>query len=183
MILLGDCRTIPDAAIHSFDAMITDPPYSAHVHRSAVSQSAKRGARKREFGFEHLALSLRRFVGRSAAMVRRWSVVYSDVESSTWLRISAEAQGASYIRTIPWVRWSMPQLSGDRPPQGFEHVLIFHGTEPGKKHWNGTGSLVSLQHLAMRGEGRSDRDAHYPRSTHRLGVPADLRHWRNLCGH
>ncbi len=44
----------------------------------------------------------------------------------------------------------MPQLSGDRPPQGFEHVMVYH--PKGKKRWNGPGNLTHLAHLAMRGE-------------------------------
>jgi hypothetical protein len=44
----------------------------------------------------------------------------------------------------------MPQLSGDRPPQGFEHLLCVH--PKGKKHWNGPGILTHFSHLATRGE-------------------------------
>lgn len=128
------------------DALLGDPPYSRHVHGNAVSASGKRGTRKRAFGFDHLDPTVRRWAGRAVAAVRRWGVLYSDVEMSTYLRISCEAAGAEYIRTIPWVRWSMPLLAGDRPAQGFEHVLIFWGSDAGRKSWNGPGSLVSLEH-------------------------------------
>ena len=55
-----------------------------------------------------------------AARVRRWSIIYTDIESVADWKRELELAGATYIRTLPWVRWSMPQLSGDRPPQGFE---------------------------------------------------------------
>lgn len=151
-ILEANALTLDPRGFESCDVLITDPPYSRHVHANAVSSSAKRGTRSRDLGFEHLGARLRGVVAQAAARVRRWGLVYSDVESSTWLRITGQARGASYIRTIPWVRWSMPQLSGDRPTSGLEHVVLFHGTNEGRKSWNGPGSLCALQHAAMRGE-------------------------------
>ena len=147
-----NCLELTGDYVSHFDVMLTDPPYSEHVHKSATSQSKGRGTRKRDLGFESLSRRARKAIGDWAARVKRWSVVYSDVESSNWLALCVQSRGAEYIRTMPWVRWSMPQLSGDRPPQGFEHVLCFH--PKGKKHWNGPGNLTHLSHLAMRGEAK-----------------------------
>jgi hypothetical protein len=140
------------------DVLITDPPFSKHVHESATSQSAGGGTRERDLGFSYLDPATRRALARTVAGVSRWSVVYSDVESSTWLRLACETAGAEYVRTVPWIRWSMPQLSGDRPPQGFEHTLWFHAQQIGKrggrkpiaKSWNGPGNLTHLAHLCLR---------------------------------
>jgi site-specific DNA-methyltransferase (adenine-specific) len=152
-ILNVDARELTPIEARDFDVMLTDPPYSRHVHKSAVSQSKGGGTRKREFGFEHLDAGLRRHVGALAANVKRWSVVYSDVEHATYLRVSGQAAGATYVRTMPWIRWSMPQLSGDRPPQGFEALLLFWGHSPaGEKSWNGPGNLTHLSHTCLRGE-------------------------------
>lgn len=140
------------AYAHEFDEMITDPPYSAHVHANATSQSKGRGTRKRDLGFASLSRRLRLRTAFFASQVKRWSLIYSDVEDSNWLRLACQARRLEYIRTIPWVRWSMPQLSGDRPPQGFEHLLVFH--LKGAKEWNGPGQLTHLDHLALRGEGK-----------------------------
>jgi len=152
MIYLADCMTITAEWASQFDCLITDPPYSRHVHGNAVSQSKGGGTRERDFGFGHLTPKLRRQVAMVASNVKRWSVIYSDVEMANWLRISCEAQGAEYIRTIPWIRWSMPQLSGTIPPQGCELVLAFHkqhigkrgGRKPMGKSWTGPGNLVEL---------------------------------------
>jgi len=152
MIYHGNMLEISPAAVATYDVMLTDPPYREHVHSAATSQSVGRGTRKRDLGFESLSRALRQRTADYASMVRRWSVVYSDVEDSTWLRLAVQARGVDYIRTIPWVRWSMPQLSGDRPPQGFEHLLVFH--PKGRKRWNGPGNLTHLEHLALRGEGK-----------------------------
>ncbi len=145
-----DSLSLPLAYVSQFDVMITDPPYREHVHVAATSQSPGRGTRKRDLGFDHLSRTARRAVANWTACVRRWSVVYSDVESSNWLNLAVQARKVEYVRTIPWVRWSMPQLSGDRPPQGFEHVMLYH--PKGKKRWNGPGNLTHLAHLALRGE-------------------------------
>lgn len=157
MIHYADSSAITLEWASQFDVMITDPPYSKHVHGNAVSQSKGGGTRERDLGFEYLTPALRRKVATAAAGVKRWSVIYSDVESSTWLRIACEAQRAVYVRTIPWVRWSMPQLSGTMPPQGFEHLLCFYGNPrkgaDGKrrtgKDWNGPGNVTGLPHESI----------------------------------
>jgi hypothetical protein len=103
-------------------------------------------------GFNHLSESLREYLAITIANANRWSVVYSDLESiGTWVD-AVTFQGATYIRTVPWVRWSMPQLSGDRPPQGAEAIIIFYGNGKGRKHWNGPGNLTHCNHKCMRGE-------------------------------
>lgn len=145
-----DSLTLPADYIRQFDIQYTDPPYREHVHANATSQSSGRGTRKRDLGFQSLTRRARQAVANWAALVKRWSVVYSDVEASNWLSLAVQARGTEYVRTMAWTRWSMPQLSGDRPPQGFEHVLLFH--PPGKKRWNGPGNLTHFDHLALRGE-------------------------------
>ena len=135
-----------------FTCMIVDPPYSRHVHRNATSQSAKGGTRHRDLGFDHLSPELRRCIAYCAGQVERWSLVYSDIEGLHNWRKEMYELGSSYIRAMPWVRWSMPQLSGDRPPQGFELVTAYWGRERGRKSWNGPGNLTHLAHTCLRGE-------------------------------
>lgn len=151
IILHGDALEVVRLAdVEACDVMMTDPEYSAHTHNSAISRSGKRGTRKREFGFEHMTPLSRGWLAAAAARVKRWSVMYQDVEESWRLREACVEHGVEYVRTLPWVRWSMPQLSGDRPAQGFEHVLVFHPSGP--KRWNGPGNLVELDHKRLSGE-------------------------------
>lgn len=158
-----------------------DPPYSAHVHTNAMSNNgvedieagrAKKGVVRRDLGFSHLTPELACALADFMAGVQRWSLVYSDVESLHKWRETVVECGAEYIRTIPWVRWSQPQLSGDRPPTGWEALSVFHRAERGRggrikpvrKHWNGYGELthlahedpgaVPLDHPSMRGAGK-----------------------------
>jgi site-specific DNA-methyltransferase (adenine-specific) len=151
------------------DCMIVDPPYSAKVHDSATScgvgglnDGRTQGVRKRDLGFASLTPALRKCIATYATQVRRWSAIYSDIESvSDWIA-ALESAGAEYVRTVPWVRWSQPQLSGDRPPSGCEMVILAHRAErtargkivPVKKRWNGPGSLTHLNAASLRGTGK-----------------------------
>jgi hypothetical protein len=149
--------TQADCELHEWpelDVLITDPPYTRHVHSNATSQSAGGGTRSRDLGFGHLTPKLRRTICRLASQTRRWIVIYSACEDVTWWRLALQAAGCTYIRTIPWVRWSMPQLSGDRPPQGCELLIIAYGHGKGRKHWNGPGNLTHLAHTCLRGDGK-----------------------------
>ncbi len=129
-----------------FDVMLVDPPYRDHVHKSAVSQSATGGVRVRDFGFECISDPLRLFIAKASGAVKRWSIVYTDVESLHLWRAACSAANATYIRPIPWIRWSMPQLSGDRPTSGCEMLTCFWGAQKGRKSWNGPGNLISYRH-------------------------------------
>ncbi len=147
-IHLADCRTFawPDA-----DVMIADPPYAPRVHAKAVSQSRYKGTNPRDLGFNHLTPDLCSWTCDRAAKVSRWSLIYSDIESVGMWKQNIEDAGATYIRAIPWVRWSMPQLTGDRPPSGCEMLIVAYGHGKGRKHWSGPGNLTHLAHKCMRG--------------------------------
>jgi hypothetical protein len=166
VILAGDCRVLLSGLTCDPDVVITDPPYREAVHRNATSHSfgrKSRGVRHRDMGFEHLTEELRAWTCRYAATARRWIVIFSDMESIGEWRAGLISAGAQYIRTIPWVRWSSPQLSGDRPPTGCEAVIIAHGKQKGRKHWNGPGNLTHFDQKCLRGEDK-----------HRAEKPLDL---------
>jgi hypothetical protein len=141
-----------------FDVQITDPPYSPHVHENATSTGTDgAGVLTRDLGFAPLTPELAAAIAVAAGSVRRWSVIFSDIEGTPiWREACASAE---YVRTVPWIRWSQPQLSGDRPPSGCELISIFHrqeigprgGTKPIKKHWNGPGSLTHYAERCLRG--------------------------------
>jgi site-specific DNA-methyltransferase (adenine-specific) len=151
-----DCRCID---WDTFGVMITDPPYSENVHRDATScaTTAKNPgprARKRDLGFDSISAAMFNWTCRMAAKVERWSCIFTDIESVGAYKAGIEAAGGRYVRAMPWVRWSMPQLSGDRPPQGCEMVVLAYGKGRGKKHWNGPGNNISFNQLALRGKGK-----------------------------
>lgn len=134
-------------AARGADVMIVDPPYAAKVHRKAISAgTGGAGVRKRYLGFAHLSEALRLRLALYASEVRRWSVVFCDLESVHLWIAAMSLYGVEYVRTVPWVRWSQPQMSGDRPPTGAEAVCVFHAPRAnqggGKMHWNGPGGRI-----------------------------------------
>lgn len=147
-VYLGKCEDVLPT-LEAVDVVITDPPYSETVHenvRSAKMLANDRGGsygsdtrRTVELGFEHLTPELRGFCSREfARLVRRWVLVFSDVESDHLWRDDLTSNGLDYVRTGAWVKiGSTPQFSGDRPATGFEAITIAH--PKGKKRWNGGG--------------------------------------------
>jgi DNA methylase len=150
-ILQGDVMRLEASDAREFNVLICDPPYSEHVHKSAVSQSARGGVRPRDLGFDCISVELRDHIAMLASNVSRWSLIYSDIEGLGEWREALTRAGATYIRAVPWIRWSMPQLSGDRPPSGCEMITIAWGRQTGKKSWNGPGNLTHFAHKCLRG--------------------------------
>lgn len=146
----GDCRELLPL-LDPVQHVITDPPYSEHVHGKSRRGGAGappldgRGrrvdssfSRVKEFGFESLSAELRALCGREfSRLASRWVLVFSDVESYHEWR--ADMPALDYVRTGAWVKiGATPQFTGDRPAAGFEAITICH--PPGKKRWNGGGT-------------------------------------------
>lgn len=158
---LGDCLEIM-ASLDKVDHVITDPPYEAEAHtkqrRSLKDATQKRGAVnvgevRRVDGTltfpaiepeQRLAASM-----RFAALARRWTVVFCQIEAVAAWRVDLETGGLDWIRGGFWRKPDgMPQFTGDRPGMGYECLAIAH--PPGRKRWNGGGKhavwTVPLDH-------------------------------------
>jgi DNA modification methylase len=153
----GDCLPwLASLSDKSVDVVITDPPYSEHVHaKSRIgSKESKDGiSQNQDLGFvaitpEQMAEAARQF----ARLARRWVLVFSDIESTgDWRRCLTEA-GLDYVRTGTWVKLAAtPQFSGDRPACATEHVTIAH--PKGRKHWNGGGMHALWTHTIAQNRG------------------------------
>jgi len=143
-------------------SVITDPPYADRVHDRATSNgTAGVGPVNRDLGFAALDGTMMADIARLIGHASRWSTVFSDLESAHLWRQAVERDVRSrafdepkltrvdYIRSVPWVRWSQPQLSGDRPPSGAEMITMWHAS--GRKHWSGPGSLTAFDQKSLRG--------------------------------
>lgn len=166
----GDCREV----FHEIDrvaAVITDPPYSEHVHSAARSSrmqsSNDRGGRygadtrrNVDLGFEHLSEDLRiECAQQFARIAERWILVFSDVESDHLWRSDLISAGVDYVRTGAWIKvGSTPQFSGDRPATGFESVTICH--PKGRKRWNGGGGHAVWTHPIVLDRARTGARLH-----------------------
>lgn len=147
IIHLGDCldpitgmASLPDRSV---DHVITDPPYSEHVHRNLGREGRSDGTRERDpLAFGALTEDMAREISiHLARVVRRWILVFSDERVLSAWRVSLEGGGAEFIRTGAWIKQDpMPQMSGDRPGAGLEWISIAHGPRTsGRLRWNGGG--------------------------------------------
>lgn len=136
---------MPSLADKSIDCIITDAPYSEHVHGNARTNAAKpntdgnRPPKELKIEFAFLDDGTRRQAASEfARLARRWVLVFCEAEGTHLWRVALECAGLEYIRTGFWIRTnSMPQISGDRPAAGAEAIVIAHPS--GRKRWNGGG--------------------------------------------
>lgn len=155
--------TLPDGCVAH---VITDPPYSQHVHgkqrRGSSLPDAKGGAyrsratgavcanRKTELGFDSITdAEVDAFALQAARLASRWSLVFCDLESvGRWMSANAAAQ-LGHVRVGLWVRGNAtPQFTGDRPAAAAEAIVIAH--PKGRKRWNGGGSHAVWTHTVVR---------------------------------
>lgn len=141
-IYCGHCADVlPE--IGAVDHVITDPPYSAHVHGKQ-----RRGGNRhrdgvisagRDLGFAALLEADRmRVSAYCSGNVLRWVLIFSDVEGAHLWREELVSDGLEYVRTAFWRKaGGAPQFTGDRPAVACEAITIAH--RRGRKRWNGGG--------------------------------------------
>lgn len=173
-VTAGNCLDVlPYLENASIDHVITDPPYSRHQHEnvlrgvgSAIPDGNGRMTkaaikRSTDYGFDHLdPLTRRRCATEFARLVRRWVLVFSDVESSWLWRLSLTRAGLNYRRTAEWRRiGGAPQFSGDCPAASFEAITVAHIKGRGRARWNGGGKCGAYEFpiVANRSGHRNDR--------------------------
>lgn len=143
----GDCREI--LACIRADHCITDPPYEAEAHgagRRLLGRTAELSdARVREIeaaplDFAAMDEELRDHVCAWAAeSCSGWFLAFCQAEAVATWRAAMEQGGAKWRRAMVWIKPdSSPQLSGDRPAQGFESIASAWCGD-GKSTWNGGG--------------------------------------------
>lgn len=133
-LYLGDCiEVLP--LLGKVDAVITDPPYADRTHKMAKTNKGK-GHGNTLVTFA--ALKDEEFIAcmdQWLKAARGWVVATCDYRHA---RLAYDFP--EFIRLGAWVKPNpMPQISADRPGQGFETVLILHAGEI-KKKWNRGGA-------------------------------------------
>lgn len=168
----GDCREVLPT-LGPVDHVITDPPYGRDVYMRMRNPDSAGGNRRHAIkGGDAITAMKAGAIGaldelhawvsvECARLVRRWVVVFSDVESCHLWRDSLEGAGLRYVRTGAWVKPdAMPQMTGDRPGVGFEPATICH--VPGKMLWNGGGHHALWTHMIVKGNVRPDHPCPKP---------------------
>lgn len=138
-IYLADCMEIMPA-LGKVDAVITDPPYGEQTHANAKSNRGK-GHGNKSIDFSSLtAEQLGSILSECALHCDRWLVATME-----WRHIAkfeeTPPSGWDFVRFGVWVKTNpMPQISADRPAQGWEGIAYLHADKGHPKRWNGGGS-------------------------------------------
>jgi DNA modification methylase len=178
-VVQGDCTEIlPMLPDRSVDHCLSDPPYSKDLYaRTRTNKGsglrpngrpvcASEGQdRTSAFQFASDAIGsiddiLDPVADELLRLVKRWTLVFHDIEIDHRWRA---AFGPTYVRTGIWVKPdAMPQVTGDRPAQGFEACTIAHPR--GRKRWNGGGLPAVWTHNTSKGHERPDHPCPKPLS-------------------
>lgn len=160
-VVQGDCvgvmAELPDGCVTH---VITDPPYSEHVHSkqrsgAKVQRLNGRGVRfsvARDLGFESITERLAQNVASYCArLTKRWVLIFTDEGGIALWRECIENAGLDHVRMGAWVKpGAAPQFTGDRPAAGWEAIEIAHPS--GRKRWNGGGRPNVWTHEIVRTE-------------------------------
>lgn len=136
-LYLGDCREMLQCW-PEVDHVITDPPYSDNTHKMAkTNKGSGHGTKLVTFealsgeDFDHL-------MKLCLGVAYEWVIATCDYKHAARFY-----EHQRFVRLGAWVKSNpMPQISADRPGQGFETVLILHAGAVAKKWNRGGGSGV-----------------------------------------
>lgn len=128
----GDCRAILPL-LGPADHVITDPPFSGYTHGNAKSNRGK-GYGNEAIDFEAIDFLLTLL----GPQVRRWFVATMD-----WRHIAQLERQPNefweFVRFGVWVKTNpMPQISADRPANGWDGICYLHRRTI-RKAWHGGG--------------------------------------------
>jgi len=125
----ADCREVLPQ-LGQFDLLLTDPPYSGQTHKGARTRTDGANSNKL-VTFEPL---------NPTNILKEIECVGWLVATVDWRHIPDFESAGILTRFGVWVKPnSAPQLTGDRPAQGWEAVAICWKGE-GRPVWNGGGS-------------------------------------------
>ena len=140
----GDCREVlAGMADQSVDAVITDPPYTERTHSKARSLSHRVSGRDViSQGVTAFAAiddeELRAVLTDLGRVTRSWVVATLDYRHAFEFDAAPPA-GLKVQRVGVWMKTSpTPQITGDRPAQGWEAIAYMHRAK-GRSAWNGGG--------------------------------------------
>lgn len=155
----GDCRpalrAMPDRSV---DAVITDPPFSDKTHESTRTNNTANGRRGNRvlsgsFGFDSITPDeLRTVLADLGRISKGWVVASIDYKHAFEFE-TAPPPGLRLLRIGAWVKTNPnPQISGDRPAQGWEAIAYFHRDDL-RPSWNGGGRAGNFVLPSSQGQG------------------------------
>lgn len=148
----GDCREVlPRLGGASIGMVLTDPPYNAQTHAGAKTNTSAKGQAVDLVKFASFSdEDVDALFGQLARVARRWVVATMAWQHAAHLERNPPC-GLRFVRLGVWVKPDgMPQISGDRPAQGWEAVAILHRDDVALR-WNGGGHHGVWVHNVARG--------------------------------
>lgn len=138
--------TLPDASI---DYVLTDPPYSKKTHKGARKNVKKKGGGEL-LDFKHITPeSLRTAMDEIGRVMKRWFTATMDYNHAFMFE-QTPPKHMRVARLGVWVKTNpTPQISGDRPAQGWEAIVFAH-REKRKMVWSGGGRSGVFLHSVER---------------------------------
>ena len=149
----GDCREVlAGMADQSVAAVLTDPPYTERTHGMAKSNKGK-GHKVKAVTFDAMSERDLSSVLSECARVSRGWVVATVAYQHAFAFDETPPAGLRCLRLGVWVKTNpMPQISADRPGQGWESIAYMHRDDV-KPSWNGGGKAGNYITTVQQGEG------------------------------
>ena len=136
-LYLGDCRDILPT-LGKVDVIVTDPPYSANTHAMAKTNKGAGHGRKLVTFAALNDDDFREICRLCLEAADGWTVMTCDYRHAALMYLVPQ-----FVRLGAWVKPNpTPQISADRPGQGFETVLILHAGRRRKSWARGGGAGV-----------------------------------------
>lgn len=126
----------------SFDAIITDPPYSEETHANFGKERRNDGVVPATLAFPPLDDAMMRALAREfVRLSKTWILVFSDDRISDDWGKAITAAGGARVRRGAWVKTNpKPQMTSDRPGCGLEDIVIGHAfPDTGRRQWDWNG--------------------------------------------
>lgn len=149
---------LPTLDDQSVDCVITDPPYGDKTHESTRTNNTANGRRGNRvlsgnFGFDSVTPDeLRILASEWGRVSRAWVVANLDYKHAFDFETN-EPTGLRLLRIGMWVKTNPnPQISGDRPAQGWEAIAYMHRTDC-RPRWNGGGRAGNFILPSSQGQG------------------------------
>jgi len=136
-LILGDClEVLPSLA--QVDAVITDPPFSEHTHGNAKS-NRNGGTGKKAIDFKAIDFkAIEKILDQLAEICSGWVIANMEWRHIAKLEFNPH-HFFELVRFGVWVKTNpMPQISADRPANGWEG-LAYLFPRGKRKWWNGGG--------------------------------------------
>lgn len=136
----GDCREVlASMADESVAAVLTDPPYTERTHKKASWLTAGTVTEGITTFGAITDEELRALLVELGRVSRGWVVATLDYRHAVEFDVTPPP-GLKCQRLGVWVKTNpTPQLTGDRPAQGWESIAYLHRADRRSK-WNGGGA-------------------------------------------